>query len=73
MYPLCRALEEITIGDWAGAESSFKACRDPVCVLVDFIRETFAPLLPVQRSESVSRGKIGISSLIDDMFRNIIF
>lgn len=55
------------------AESSFKACRDPACVLVDFIRETFAPLLPVQRSESASYGKIAISSSTDDMFFVILF
>jgi len=42
------------------AESSFKAYWDPACVLVDFIRETFSPLLP--GLESASRGKIGISS-----------
>lgn len=40
-----------------------------------FIRETFAPLLLVRRSESASRGKIGISSpyWIDDILRKILF
>lgn len=76
MYPLCRALEEITIGDWTGLSRVLKLVGIQRVCRGRFIRETFAPLLPVRRSESASRGEIGISSLprrTDDARRNIIF